>query len=314
MTDTFNKLKRTQEKLADKGEHLGTLMWWSLEGNRISHDDLKALASKNNLPSNYLPNEVKPHSAFKRAIRHTTTKLDKDLMLRTINDDKNEIVVGVVHERKDTTAKELRYNTRAKVTFKKANGTIHSDQDHPAVDDVKALYRQHLDHDTDDIRTMMTNFLKKAGVSLRQAGGVYFVPASFQPILDALCGTVEKTGSNQTYQLRVFDTKESKATLAKVTQAGFEAEINQIQEALEKFEFDKARESTLEKKLAGFEELRAKAEMFASVLNFKADKINSKIDRIKAIVRGHIVPDEEPEFVEDEKRPGQGIFSETAGF
>jgi hypothetical protein len=84
-----------------------------------------------------------------------------------------------------------------------------------------------LDHDTDDIRRMMANFLGTAGVGLRQSGGVYFVPAKYQTVLDALCDVVGAVGQNQTYQLRVIDTPESRRTLVDVTQKGLAPEIRQ---------------------------------------------------------------------------------------
>jgi len=46
---------------------------------------------------------------------------------------------------------------------------------------LRELYNRHLDLSTDDIRTMVVTFIKESGISLREAGAVYFVPAQFQP-------------------------------------------------------------------------------------------------------------------------------------
>jgi len=40
--------------------------------------------------------------------------------------------------------------------------------------------------------------LSEVGVSLREHGGVYFVPARYQQTLDALCAVVEAAGNNRT--------------------------------------------------------------------------------------------------------------------
>ena len=313
MSDTFTDIKKAVEGNA-QSKQLGTLMWWSLEGNRISHDDLTITAIEKGLPKRYLPSEIKPHSAFKRAVRHSNTKLPNGHLIRTINDDRDEFVVGVVKENRDTAGKNLSYKVLSRVTFTKATGHTSNDEDHSVVNEIYALYKQHLDHHTDDIRTMMTNFLKESGVSIRPSGGVYFIPAVYQSVLDSLCEVVKSvSSSNRTYQLRVFDTPESKQTLATVTQGSLEEEIRQIQDQLDKFVFEKAKETTLAKKLEGFEELRARAAMFASVLNFKTDEINQRIDKIKAVVQGHIVP-KEPKEEKEDALPTPKAYNSEAGF
>jgi len=300
MNDQLKEIQKTQHDLELKGgRHLGTLMWWNLNGNRISHADLEALAQRYGMPAEYLPSEIKPNSAFKRAVRHATTKLDKEHMLRTINDDKRECSVGLVREKRNATQKDLKYVVESRITFSKDTSKIDHDQDNPIIQEIYGLYQIHLDHATEDVRTMMTNFLKASGVAIRPSGGVYFVPSKFQAVLESLCNVVEKAGQNETFQLKVVESPEAKQTIAKVAKAGLEEELRQIQEQLEKFAFDKAREGTLEKKLEGFEELRAKAKMFADVLEFKVDEINNKIDRAKAIIHGHILPDEKPPVVEE---------------
>ena len=123
-----------QTNLAHQGgQRLGSLLWWALNGNRIGHDALEALAQRHNLPDKYLPRPVKPPSAFRRAWRHASTNLDGGLMLRQIADTADSIVIGIVKESPDQQALDLDYNVQA--------------------------------HTTADIHTMITNFIHEAGVS-----------------------------------------------------------------------------------------------------------------------------------------------------
>ena len=319
MSSTLGTLQKTQEKIEQGGgAHLGTLFWWDLEGNHIAHNDLEALATIKNLDRKFLPAAIRPVQAFKRAISHADTLLDKELRLAKIKDDKVEVVFGVVEERADAIKKDLKFKVLARVEFNKTTNHLGNDVDHPAVAKVKEMYHYHLDHDTDDIRRMMANFLSTAGVGLRQSGGVYFVPAKYQITLDALCDVVGALGQNQTYQLRVIDTPESRRTLVDVTQKGLDTEIRQLQDEIDKFAFEKAKKTTLESKLEGFEDLRARVNMFSSVLEFKAEVLNAKIDKIKKIVQGHLDPSkykDEPEDKPEEPKPKKAeAFSKEAGF
>lgn len=317
---TLSVLNNVQEKSEAAGAaHLGTLFWWDLANNNISHGDLELAADHQGFPREYLPAQVKPHQAFKRAVSHAETMVPKGILIRKIKDDKKECVIGIVSEIQDIAMKDLKYKTLSVIEFDKVTSHITNGASHDVVKTIHDLYIRHLNHDTDDIRKIMANFLNRSGVALRQSGGVYFIPAQFQPVLDSMCRLIEAVGSNATYQLKQFDTVATRMTLTTVATKSLDDEIRQMQEELDKFAFEKARKETLEGKLDGFEELRARVNLFSGVLNFKADVLNSKINKIKKIVQGHLDPDmyhDDAEETVQEKMPitEQIPFSQEAGF
>lgn len=316
----FDKIKENVER---GDEHLGTLFWWSLSENHVPHARLVELANNAGFDEKYILKPVSPIGAFRKAIRHVSKGVKKDLLIRTVDDNPTSMFLSVVMESRlagvaQEAYDDLSYAVLEKFRFDKDTGkfssfnTVNTPADYePLAPSVTAAYVYHTEHDTEDIRRIISNFLKVNGVALRQAGGVYFVPAHHQDSLDSLCTVLKDTGSNATYQLKVFDTAHAKETLAAVAQNSLEEEIRQIEQQLDKFAFEKARESTLERKLEGFEELRNRAAMFASVLNFKTSVIEEKINRVKAVVSGHIIPEKE---VEEEAPVQQGMFDNVAGF
>lgn len=286
---TFETVKNAQSRLASSGgQQLGTLLWWSLNANRIEHRRLVDLAVKHSLDDKYLPSEIKPTGAFRRACRHAATRLDHGLMLRPIAESETEVVVGLVRERPDAAAKNLDYDLLARISFDKQTSIITADVENGVLAQVRELYQHHLAHTTEDIRAMFAAFLAEAGVSLRESGGVYFVPATHQTTLDSLCAVVEAVGSNKTFQLPIVDTAESKKTLREVAKRSLDDEIRQLQEELDLFDPEKVRQSTLERKLQGFDDLRARANLFARVLSFKATAMNERIAAIQAGLRGQL--------------------------
>lgn len=283
---TFQRLRSAQDRLADAGGRpLGSLLWWSLNGNRIGHDKLEHLAAQHQLPARHLPNPIKPTQAFRRAWRHTASKLANGQMLRPIADTADEVVIGLVQEVPDEITRDLDYDVLARITFDKHAAAITSDRETIVAESLKQMYRHHLAHTTADVRSILTSFLGESGVSLREHGGVYFVPADRQRTLDALCAVVEAAGNNRTFQLPIVDTPEGKATLRSVAERTLDDEVRQLQEQLDRFDDDKVRDSTLERKLEAFEDLRRRTVMFGRVLSFKADDLNKRISVVQASLR-----------------------------
>ncbi len=284
---SYAKLHEVQTQLAQAGgTQLGTLLWWQLNGNRIEHDAFVDLAAKQGLDAKYVPSEVKPTAAFRRACRHIATKLPKGLMLRPIDETSDEIIVGLVNEQPDAARRDLDYNVASRIVFNKGTSQITADVEHPAVWQLHELYRHHQALTTEDIRNMLSTFLHEAGVNLRDAGGVYFVPVAFQRTLDGLCKVVEAVGKgNRCFTLPIVDAPQAKATLREVAKRSLDDEIRQLEDELGRFELDKVRQSTLVRKLDGFEELRSRVGLFSRVLSFKADSLTTKIDSVQALLR-----------------------------
>lgn len=270
------------------GRRLGSLLWWSLANNRISHPELESMFEQQGLAHDYLPKAVKPAGAFRRAWRHAASGLASGLMLRRISESADELVVGLVEEHPDATNKDLDYRVLARISFDKAEGRIEADAEHGVVEEMRWLYRRHLDHSTDDIRSMLTAFLGDAGISLRESGGVYFVPARFSTTLDALCAVVEAAGGNTTFRLPVLDTADGRSTLRDVANRSLDDELRALEQELAGFDPDSVRASTLERRVEAFDALRSRVRMFSGVLQFKADGMLDRIANLQAGLRGQL--------------------------
>ena len=67
----FERLRSAQQRIADAGgNRLGSLLWWSLNDNRIDEATLCGIAQRHGLSEKYLPRPIKPTQAFRRAWRH----------------------------------------------------------------------------------------------------------------------------------------------------------------------------------------------------------------------------------------------------
>ena len=282
----FVKIQRHQNNQG--GQLLGSLFWWSLNGNSIERSKLEKLAEKHGLDKKYLPNEIRPAGAFRRAVKHASAKLPKGMLLRLINDSDTEIAIGQVKEMPDEQTRDLDYNVEARIIFDKKSHAISSDYENGTSSLIRNLYQCHLSLSTQDLRNMMLSFLKESSIRIRQNGGVYFIASSHHKTLHALCRVVQSAGGNSTYSLPIFDSQNSKHTLRSIAKSSLDAEIRQLTTELEKFDKEKMRDSTLDRKLRNFEEIRSKTLMFSRVLNFKAKAFTDKISEFQNGLRSDL--------------------------
>jgi hypothetical protein len=167
---------------------------------------------------------------------------------------------------------------------------------------------------TDDIRKLVTTFLGDSGVKLRESGGVYFVARSALPVLNAVCAVTDHTGKNKTYQLPIIDTPDGKGALQEVAQKGLEDEIRQLKEEIEKFDLTKVRQSSLDRKLQQFDDLRGRVRLFSELLSFQADELNGKIAYMQAVIKGEPLPEQPKDEEEEDAIPTPEAFDTQAGF
>lgn len=281
----YHHLRSLQDRLVEQGgRHLGTVLWWSLNDNRIAHHELAALADQHCLPERYLPSPVKPIGAFRRAWRQASAHIEEGLLLRLITEDENVVLVGVVNERPDTQARDLDYDLKARIAFDKASANLTCDVDHPVFHQVARLFEHHQALTTRDIRAMITAFTNESAVPLRQRGGTYFIPSSQQAVLDALAAVVEQVGDNLIYQLPIYDAPAVQETLSSVARMTLDAEIRSLLNELDQFD-DKTRASTIERRLDHFEALQQRVSLFSGALSFKAGDLHQRLVGIQSRLR-----------------------------
>ncbi len=314
----FDRLRAIHEGLeAAGGTRMGAVLWWALANNRISHERLADLVDQHGLDRELLPKEIKPAGAFRRAWRHAARELPPGQLLRPIVETPDEIVLGLVREDSDGKRRELDYELITRVSFRKDTAEIKEDVENAVTQRIRALHRHHQEHTTTDIRGMITSFLSEKGVPLRSNGGVYFVPERFGRSLDALCRVVESAGHNQLFRLPIVETPETTQTLGVVAERSLEEEVRQLQAELDRFDADRTRPATLERRVEDFETLRGRVRLFSSLLSFEATGLTSRIDAAQRTLRDQLgLQEVEPEHkpTPNAARRAEAVLASDVGF
>jgi hypothetical protein len=105
---------------------LGYLEFHSVADFKIRKADLAGLWSKHNLPHEFLPGEIRPCDAFRRATTAAQGEVQANwngsqynalLLVREVKSDAGEIVRLLVREIVDSKNEVLDYGTAGKITF-----------------------------------------------------------------------------------------------------------------------------------------------------------------------------------------------------
>ena len=307
---TFANLIASQHQFeVNGGERIGALLWWDLNGCHISHPDLLDQAEDYGVPERYLPLEITPINAFKRAFRKVEQALPTGLMLRKITQQSEARLnwVGVVEESVDASAKDLDYATLTKLTFDRETGVFSVVTTDPR--EIKAKFEYWYDHckchTTDDIRRILQSFNREASVSLRDSGGVYFLTNSHQSTLDGIANLIHAISpGNKVYQLPLFTSPTTQSTLNQVVAHNLEAEIKRLKEDINGLvELESTRESTLQKRLPELELIRARVRTFSDVLSFQAEELYEKLGEAETRLRAELTLNSPPQPVSPQPLP-----------
>jgi hypothetical protein len=123
---------------------------------------------------------------------------------------------------------------------------------------------------------------------------------------------VSKVGHNTVYQLPIYDAPLVRNTLSDVARASLDDEIRALQEELDGFD-DKTRQSTMERRLNRFDELRSRVALFAGVLSFKADDLQKKLEQANRDLRVMLGLEAPPALEEMDEELPVAVAAKEAG-
>ena len=273
---SFEKLKSV---FVTNGEHLGDLVWWALSEAEVPRVRLETLWRSAGLDPSFLPEPTTAEKALKLAVR--TAQLGKsDHLIRLGKESEDELVFAIVEEQRHQDG-SVSFTQHARVVLDRKAETVTSDNPtHSLVGCIAAEFARVRSMQTsDDVRRAMLRTLNAcSAVSLREHGGIYWVPAPHANLLRKLQSCIEQLGRSQLYLLPVHRCAESERTLGEVAKASIEDELLQLQAQMVEFKnAPPTRATTLVKRLECFDALRAKAQLYRDILHVQVTDIDTQL-------------------------------------
>ncbi len=301
----LDQLTDAQERnKAAGGAFIGCIIGWKISNNaRIKRDTLLQAANSYGVPSSYLPKEVKPAKAFRKAIEKTRgSAKDNGLLLRYIgsspSDEDQKIVVGLVEETADLKTENLEYAQKGVINYCAGNITENISSNYPEIaEELFDYFEFFSEHTADDIRRILIAFTSKCAARLTPSGGSYFVPSTNNSILnsvDKFFNELCQNTDSKIFTFEIYDSPQNQSDLSTVAQDNLESEIQELANDLSSFLAEAKRASSkfeagLNHRAEQATELKNRVHAFGSVLKFQSNLLYDKLNQIEqAITQKHI--------------------------
>ncbi len=245
-------------------------------------------------------------------------------LIRVINRAGSEsIVFALVMEDVDYQALGLKYATDLRIQLHKKTGQMicttqttgriesyHKSQRVAA--ELQPYWREFKDlHVACDLSEMVRRIINSLqATALRRAGGVYFVPKGKRDELvrlrEMVAGLPHLEDEPFVCAFGVPDLRETKTQMSQVLHAGMLDEIGGLRADLRRLiaEGTNVREDTVITRLAAFQSVRAKAQVYADLLGLRLDKMRAEIGELETQARRLLLHDAKPAETKEEKSAG----------
>jgi hypothetical protein len=286
--------------VADAGNVAGRVVYWRLAGT-VEHEVLVDAWAEADLDLALLPSPPSPLHSLRRTMAVLTgTRSKRRLLVRPLGRGVDGF--ALVHEAAD--GRDLEHATILTASISdertEAGTPILDVRPGPALNIIdldaagwanggvqRDVQRQFgvacMEHDPGATSYWLTNLLPKMNaVSLRDKGGVYFLPRDMIPVWDRMVEVIRSVSDHAIFQLPAMQTQDAvDAILDAVTQeaktlaTSIERELNDGEELGKR---------ALQTRVRYCDEMRAKLDRYAELLDTKLDDIDARLDSLKANV------------------------------
>lgn len=290
MTTPHKNAKITEiEKQTAAGPHTGDVVWWTLEDVEVDAPAFRADWIAKGLPAGLIrdPSLV---SALRRSAKEVirngllSKTDDEELLFRRVNRKGGKSIFAIVREKHG--AQKNDYSHVVQIAIDEDTGQLFSDDPASAVvQAVSATYSRLAGKIlAGTVRSLIINTIRHyGGVSMRDSGGVYWVPARFSGEVRALRTVVHALGHSTFDILPIHDSVEGNKTLAATARNSLGSQLADLKAEMDKWTAaGKARVGTLDARLIEYAEIAERARMYADILSTEVEDILSGLDVLTA--------------------------------
>lgn len=277
--------------VVDASAGLGALVWWSLTDTRIAPDRLRAILSAEGVDPTIVP-DIDQESAVKRATRDWTQGRGKADRFRAevASTDANGVMTIGVLRREQVSADEVRWVQMDRVAFdSRAAAWLSTGSTGEASSFVAAADegRTHLDHQWIRPNVILAGLVRAQAVSLRDRGGVYYVPKQYDGELVKLIRIVAAIGRCHLDVIHAMATPASQSSIATGATATLRDDLGALMERIGAWSDSTRRvsESSAATVLGELADLKARAELYQDALQVSLSDLTDAIDEAKAEAR-----------------------------
>lgn len=279
---------------------LGHLLFLNMDEVKIHKDDLAALFQKHSLSPSFLPEEIKPHDAYRRASSKAAQSIEvlntngatqkARLLVRETKKDDKQVVRNLVRELLDEQNAAAEYATVGKMIFDRDNETMNISWDHnflnefdyrKILEDTQDLYTEWTQYHTKDtVRNILNKVIRSMyPVSIMQGGRAQFIPKRSQDVLYNMKAVVEELpGGSLAEIVHIIDTTDQRSLITKNLEKEVLYDVDKLlNDFAEVLQQPTIRSSTLKRYAQAVVELQQKTQEYENLLSSKMEVINQQL-------------------------------------
>lgn len=267
---------------------LGALVWWSLTDTAITPARMRSILAAEGADPSIVP-DIEQLSAMKRAVREWSSGRGHSDRYRAevaAISQASVLTIGILR-REQVTAGEVRWVQIDTCEFDAINAawttpgaTEQARSFQAAADEI----RTHLDHQWIRPSILVRGLQAAQATSLRDRGGVYYVPRQNEAALDQLARIVAAIGRCKLDVIHAQATPASVATIGEGARGTMKEELDGLLGRLAGWSESarKVSDTNGANLLAELADLRSRAELYADALSISMSDLEEAVDAAKA--------------------------------
>ncbi|MNQ62477.1 hypothetical protein D3C85_768220 [compost metagenome] len=305
---------RTNEEL-DESLLLGHILFMTVDELKVHKDDLASLFAKHSLSSSFLPNEIKPHDAYRRASSKAAQSIEVNyngsvqkarLMVREVKKDNDKVHRHLIRELIDEKNIATEYATVGKMIFNRSTEMMEIDWDRSYLGEynytqvlieTQDLFSEWTQfHTKDTVRNIVNKVVKSTHpVSIMQGGRAQFIPKLNRDILFNLRNMVrELPGASVAEIIPMIDTVDQRELITKNLEREVLADVDTLLgDFAELLKNSSVRAGQVKRYAAAFVELQEKTAKYEGLLSSKMDVLQRQLGQALSKIQSTPVEDGE---------------------
>jgi hypothetical protein len=277
------KVKHAIKSTPQAFQLLGHCIYWgSMSGVDIAHQDFLKILEELGIDKD-IAKEVRLKSSATKAVRTVAQGLGKNTFHKKTADEGAVAAFAIVNSQVSENH-DVAFQQATKAVFNKDNSTlqVEGDNSQKILENFEKFKGR---YDGENFRSTVLRFLDQhcQGISLRERGGIYFVPISHQDQfekLEALLGHFNIPCN----VLPLVDDEKSKKAALDALDSDVRGEIANLQAEIDAANGDMS-DKMRENRIASYRKLKEKVEHYDIFLSGKASQLKADLDKVTERLR-----------------------------
>ena len=241
---------------------IGSILWWTINALELSQAELEKITAET-IGASFM----KDVPGKRRALRTALSAIETSGLIRRIRDDEDVIAYTLHEEVIDKKAIDMELKKEQVIVYDKKADKLDVRMTYKKDEIIQLFAKYQTIFTESDIRGMVLRYIKtNNGVTMRDSGGIYFVP--LQATRDALKAFITAI-KGKFYSLGVPDAAPDKTIMHEVIKEELDRELQLAAEDLKALlakTTDRTKADSFETRMERFKSLRAKTELYKGLL------------------------------------------------